>query len=72
VFSSTTTIELPDDLFRRAKSDAGLRGRKLKNLVEKALCSRADHVGPPGLAELVKRASEMIDSGVRDPGSRGA
>lgn len=32
-----TTIDLPDDLFRRAKSEAALRGRKLKDLIEEGL-----------------------------------
>ena len=30
-----TTIEVPDDLYRRAKAEAALRGRKLKDLIEK-------------------------------------
>jgi hypothetical protein len=32
-----TTVDLPDELFRRAKSEAALRGRKLKDLVEEGL-----------------------------------
>ena len=32
-----TTIEVSDDLYRRAKSEAALRGRKLKDLVEEGL-----------------------------------
>lgn len=28
-----TTIEVSDDLYRRAKAEAALRGRKLKDLV---------------------------------------
>ncbi len=32
-----TTIDIPDPLFRRAKSEAALRGRKLKDLVEEGL-----------------------------------
>lgn len=32
-----TTVEIPDDLFRRAKSEAALRGRTLKDLVEEGL-----------------------------------
>jgi hypothetical protein len=32
-----TTIDIPDDLFRRAKSEAALRGRKLKDLVADGL-----------------------------------
>ena len=30
----TTTVEVSDDLYRRAKAKAALRGRKLKDLVE--------------------------------------
>jgi hypothetical protein len=33
-----TTVDIPDELFRRAKSEAALRGRKLKDLVEEGLC----------------------------------
>jgi hypothetical protein len=32
-----TTVDVPDELFRRAKSEAALRGRKLKDLVEEGL-----------------------------------
>jgi len=32
-----TTVDIPDELFRRAKSKAALRGRKLKHLVEEGL-----------------------------------
>ena len=32
-----TTVDLPDELFRRAKSEAALQGRKLKDLVEEGL-----------------------------------
>jgi hypothetical protein len=32
-----TTIDLPDELLRRAKSEAALRGKKLKDLVEEGL-----------------------------------
>lgn len=32
-----TTIDIPDEPFRRAKSEAALRGRKLKDLVEEGL-----------------------------------
>jgi hypothetical protein len=32
-----TTVDIPDDLLRRAKSEAALRGRKLKDLVEEGL-----------------------------------
>jgi len=32
-----TTVDIPDELFRRAKSEAALRGRKLKDLVADGL-----------------------------------
>jgi hypothetical protein len=32
-----TTVDLPDDLLRRAKSEAALQGRTLKDLVEEGL-----------------------------------
>ena len=32
-----TTVDIPDELFRRAKSEAALRGRKLKDLIEEGL-----------------------------------
>ena len=32
-----TTVEVFDDLYRRAKAEAALRGRKLKDLVEEGL-----------------------------------
>ncbi len=32
-----TTIEVSNDLYRRAKAEAALRGRKLKELVEEGL-----------------------------------
>jgi hypothetical protein len=42
-----TTVDLPDDLLRRAKSEAALRGRKLKDLVEEGLRLMIDQT-PPG------------------------
>lgn len=32
-----TTVDIPDELLRRAKSEAALRGRKLKELIEEGL-----------------------------------
>ena len=32
-----TTVDIPDELLRRAKSEAALTGRKLKDLVEAGL-----------------------------------
>ena len=47
-----TTVDIPDELLRRAKSEAALRGRKLKDLVEEGLrhvlASPAGDVEAPG------------------------
>jgi hypothetical protein len=70
------TIELPDDLYERAKVEAGLQGRKLNNLVAEGLRLV---LGIPrktpkqrNLAELMKRACGIVDSGVSDLGSNPA
>jgi hypothetical protein len=68
-----TTVELSDDLFRRAKAEAALRGRKFKDLVEEGL--RLVLQTPrgarerPGLEELMSPARGVVDSGVVDLGS---
>ena len=65
-----TTIEVPDELYRRAKAEAALRGRKLRDLVEEGL--RLVLEAPrktrrhPSLAELTKHSRGMIDSGIPD------
>lgn len=65
-----TTVEVPDDLYRRAKAEAALRGRKLRDLVEEGL--RLVLEAPrktgrhPSLDGLMKRARGMVDSGVPD------
>ena len=65
-----TTVEVPDDLYRRAKAEAALRGRKLRDLIEEGL--RLVLEAPrktrrqPSLAGLMKRARGAIDSGVPD------
>lgn len=69
-----TTIELSDELFRKVKAEAALRGRKLKDLVEEGLrlvleTPRSGGRKKPGLHELMKDASGVVDSGVPDLGS---
>ena len=49
-----TTVEIPDELFRRAKSEAALRGRKLKDLVEEGL--RLVLAAPPAGGEAPSAA----------------
>jgi hypothetical protein len=72
-----TTVDLSDELFRRAKAAAALRGRKLKDLVEEGLRLVLD--GAPGsppaggnrptLYDVMKDACGIVDSGVEDLGS---
>lgn len=65
-----TTVELPDDLYRRVKAEAALRGRKLKDLIEEGLRlvleGRRKPRGAATLAGLMKPACGVIDSGVPD------
>lgn len=65
-----TTIEVPDELYRRAKAEAALRGRKLRDLVEEGLRLVLEAPQktrrPPSLVGLTKRARGLIDSGVPD------
>ncbi len=65
-----TTVELSDDLFRRVKAEAALRGRKFKDLVEEGLrlvlqTPRGERARP-GLEELMRPARGVVDSGVPD------
>ena len=68
-----TTVELPDDLYRRAKAEAALRGCKFKELVEEGLRLALEPTRKTrrasSLAGLMKRACGAIDSGISDLGS---
>jgi predicted component of type VI protein secretion system len=65
-----TTVEVPDELYRRAKAEAALRGRKLKDLVEDGLRLVLETPRKtrrhPSLAGLMKRTRGVVDSGVPD------
>ena len=64
-----TTVEVPDDLYRQAKAEAALRGRKLKDLIEEGLrlvLQSPPKQARPNLARLMKRARGTIDSGIPD------
>ena len=37
-----TTVDLPDELFRRVKAEAAMRGKKFKDLVEEGLRAVVD------------------------------
>ncbi len=67
-----TTVEVSDDLYRRAKSEAALRARKLKDLVEEGLRLVLETPRPSRhhrLAELMKLARGIVDSGITDSAS---
>ncbi len=68
-----TTVELPDPLYRQAKAEAALRGRKLRDLVEEGLRlvldAPPDTTRHPDLSGLMKQALGVIESGVPDLGS---
>lgn len=65
-----TTVELSDELFRRAKAEAALRGRKFKDLVEEGLqlvlrTPRGERA-QPSLEKLMAPARGVVDSGITD------
>ena len=65
-----TTIELPDELYRKAKAEAALTGRKLKDLVEEGLryvlkVPTKAH-DQRTLAERMEKGRGIIDSGLPD------
>ena len=68
-----TTIEVPDELYRRAKATAALQGRRLKDLVEEGLRIVVEGPGKRrrrrSLAELMQGARVVVDSGIRDVAS---
>jgi hypothetical protein len=47
-----TTVDLSDEIFRRAKAEAALSGRKLKDLIEEGLRRVLDQPEPPAPASL--------------------
>lgn len=65
-----TTVEMPDELYRRAKAEAALRGRKLKDLIEEGLrlVIESERSAPsrPRLRDLMKGARGVVNSGVPD------
>jgi hypothetical protein len=68
-----TTVDLSDDLFRRAKAEAALRGRKFKDLVEEGLRMVLETPRPEASAEPRRTLHDLMaefcgvgDSGVSD------
>ena len=71
-----TTVELSDELFRKVKAEAALRGRKLKDLVAEGLrlvleapqlaASKAKKRQPPTAYALMKDGRGIVESGLGD------
>ena len=68
-----TTVDIRDDIFRRAKAEAALRGIKFKDLVEEGLLckleafEKSSETIPAVTAwELMKEGCGIVDSGVDD------
>jgi hypothetical protein len=64
-----TTVEVSDDLYRRAKAEAALQGRKLKDLIEEGLwlvLEAPRKTRRQSLASLMKAARGAVDSRVPD------
>jgi len=65
-----TTVELSDDLYRRAKATAAMRGLKFKELVEEGLrrVMAAPETEPirPRLSDLMRDARGVVCSDVPD------
>jgi hypothetical protein len=68
-----TTVELPDAIYRQAKAQAALRGRKLKDLIEDGLRLVLDAPPPaatrPSLADLMRQSRGVVESGIPDRAS---
>jgi hypothetical protein len=56
-----TTVDIPDELFRRAKSEAALRGRSLKDLVEEGLRLVVDRPPPEEKPQPLRRKPSAHD-----------
>jgi hypothetical protein len=65
-----TTVEVPDELYRRAKAEAALRGQKLRDLFEEGLRlvleAPRKKRGRPDLKKLLMDAAGIADSGIPD------
>jgi hypothetical protein len=69
-----TTVDLADDLFRRAKAEAALRGKRFKDLVEEGLFLVLGGPGPEPSArrkpttvrDLMAARIGMVDTGIPD------
>ena len=65
-----TTVDLPEELYRRAKAEAALRGQKFRELVAEGLVrvleAPVEQLPKAKLSTLMKQARGVMDSGVPD------
>lgn len=69
-----TTVDIPDELFRKVKATAALRGKKIKDLVEEGLLLALESPQPkPGkkkepltVYDLMQQSIGIVDSGSSD------
>jgi hypothetical protein len=65
-----TTVDLPEELYRRAKAEAALRGQKFRELVAEGLARvlemPAEQRPKAKISPLMTRARGVMDSGVPD------
>ncbi len=73
-----TTVDIPDELLRRAKSEAALQGRTLRDMIEEGLRRVLDQEPPaekaadrpqrrkPSLHDTMKDMCGVFDDGPRD------
>lgn len=66
-----TTIDLPDELYRRAKAEAAFRGRKFKELVEEGLQRLLSPAPPeqkpaPSLHDLMQDCCGIVSQAPAD------
>lgn len=46
VLAMKTTVEMPEELYRRAKAEAAMKGRRLKDLIQEGLHRVLDEPRP--------------------------
>lgn len=68
-----TTVEIRDDIFRRAKAEAALRGIKFRDLVEEGLLCKLSKAEQPSeskpavsVYDLMKDSIGIVSSGIGD------
>ena len=69
-----TTVDIPDELFRKVKATAALRGKKIKDLVEEGLVlalaapqgKKGAPKAPRTVYDLMKESIGIVDSGKSD------